>query len=200
MKVMKILITGPQGSGKTTQAQLLADKLGLSFASAGALLREEAEKDTIEGRSLKEDMEAGKLVDDSLAAKILRGQLGKPQYQKGFVLDGYPREFAQLKHFDPEFNIVFYLDVPDEVVKKRLVARGREDDTPEIIEERLAIYHRLTEPVLDYYKDQNKLIKVDGTKSIKEVAGEIAEKFAEKMAYQDTGRYESHEIDSGGQP
>ncbi len=180
---MRILITGPQGSGKTTQAELLSDKLRIAFSSAGDLARKRAEADDVIGRSVKEDLEAGRLIDDEVMAKILRDELEKPEYRTGFILDGYPREIAQLKAYDPKFDIVFYLDISDELAEKRLLQRGREDDTPEVIEQRLSIFHQLTEPVLDFYQKQNKLIRIDGSKSIEEVGDEIARSFTGKVVY-----------------
>ena len=180
---MNILITGPVGSGKTTHAKILADKLGLCFVSVGELLRKKALEDSAEGRSLREDMKAGKLVDDEIAARVLKEQLEHPRYKQGFVLDGYPRELKQLEHYDPGTDIVFYLDVPDEVVRGRLISRGREDDTPDLIEERLTFYHTLTEPVLSYYQNQGKLIRVNGNKGIEEVGAEIAGKLTERTVY-----------------
>lgn len=180
---MKILISGPQGSGKTTQAKILAQKLGLQFASTGDLLRAKAQEDSVEAISLRDDLAAGRLVDDKLAAKILIERLQGPEYEQGFILDGYPREMNQLREYDPQYDWVLYLDVSDKEVIKRLLVRGRADDTPELIKERLDIYHQKTEPVLKYYEGLGKLIKIDASKSIKEVAKNIEGKIQDKVSH-----------------
>lgn len=173
---MRILIIGPQGSGKTTQAKNLAEKFNLYFASTGDLLREEVLRDSHEGRILKKSLETGQLADDRIVAKLLKEKLGG--HLQGFVLDGYPRSLDQLQYFDPQFDKVIYLEISDEEVEKRLLQRGRADDTPELIRERLRLYHELTEPVLRYYNGQRKLIRIDGRKSIEGVAREIERKLA----------------------
>lgn len=173
---MKILITGPQGSGKTTHAQILAQKLYLPVIDAGEMLRELAEEDSADGRSVKEDMEQGKLVEDKIVANLMRQRILSPDCQNGFVVDGYPRTLESLELFDPQYNWVFYLQVSDEEVQERLLLRGREDDKPELIRERLMLYHQMTEPVLGYYLKKNKLIRIDAHRTIEEVAKEIAQK------------------------
>ncbi|MFH0937583.1 MAG: nucleoside monophosphate kinase [Candidatus Daviesbacteria bacterium] len=179
---MKILFAGPNGSGKTTQAKILAQKLRLYFASAGDILREKAQEDSEEGNEVKRFLGAGVLGDDEMTAKYLKEKLAGPEAEKGFVLDGFPRRVSQLEHFDPGFDVAFFLDIPDEEAKKRLLARGRADDTPEVIEERLRIYHQETEPVVDYYQKLGKLIRIDGTKDIESVAEEIKQKLASFQA------------------
>lgn len=173
---MRILITGPQGSGKSTQAQLLASKLSLCFISAGDLVRKAALEKSAEGKLIKGSLSQGLLVDDKIVASLVKKEIAKEECCHGFVLDGYPRNLGQLNFFDPKFDKVIYLDVEDKEVEERLLRRGREDDTPEIIRQRLGLYHQLTEPVLDYYQKMGKLIKIDGSKSIEEVEAEIEEK------------------------
>lgn len=170
---MKILITGPQGSGKTTQAEILAKKLNLPFIGAGELLRQFVENGGEGSASVKADLEDGELVDNNIIAQLMKSELSKEDCQKGFVIDGYPRAFSQLQLFAPEYDQVFYLKLSDEEAKKRLLLRGREDDNPEAIEERLKWYHEETRPVLEYYQQNGKLTTVDGDRSVKEVAAEI---------------------------
>lgn len=177
---MKILLTGPQGSGKSTQAKLLAKKYGLAFISAGDLSREKAQEDSIDGGLARQSLGKGELLPDELVGRLVREKVENLDREKGIVLDGFPRSIDQLQYFDPNFDKVFYLDVPDEEVEKRLLLRGREDDTPELIRERLSIYHQLTEPVLQYYQQQGKLIRIDGTKNIEEVTAEVEGKIVEK--------------------
>lgn len=167
---MKILVIGPVGSGKSTQGKFIASSFKLAFVSAGELLRQKAQEQSEDGKVAKEAIEKGQLVEGSLMGRLVKEQA---QQNEGFVLDGYPRRLDQLQYFDPRFDKVFYLHVPDEAVIKRMLKRGRADDTEEVIKERLKIYHQQTEPVLEYYQKQGKLIKIDGSKSIEEVSKDI---------------------------
>lgn len=180
---MKILLAGPQGSGKTTQAKFLAQKYGLTFISAGKLLRELARSGSEEGARISQQMEEGEFVDDKVAARLVKDEIDKDS-KNGFILDGFPRRFSQLEYFNPGFDQVIYLDVPDREVVDRMLARGRADDTPEAIGERLRLYHSATEPVLDYYARQGKLLRVNASQapgataeqSIRQIADEIDKK------------------------
>lgn len=177
---MKILLAGPQGSGKTTQAKFLAQKYGLTFISAGKLLRELARSGSEEGERIRQQMEEGGFVDDKVAARLVSEGIDKDS-KNGFILDGFPRRFSQLEYFNPDFDKVIYLEVPDKEVSGRMLQRGRADDTPEAIEERLRLYHEETEPVLNYYEKQGKLIRVNASQapgvtaeqSIRQIADEI---------------------------
>lgn len=173
---MRILITGPQGSGKTTQAKLISAKMGLCLVKTGDLIREKAAENSDIGCSLKEAIDKGNLVDNAVLADMLREKFNKPECRSGFVVDGYPRSLPQLAVFDPGYDLVFYLNISDEEAKKRLLARGREDDTPEAIEERLKIYHRQTKQVLDYYRDLGKLVEVNGEQPVGKVTISILER------------------------
>lgn len=174
IKVMKILLIGPQGSGKSTQAKLLAEYLKVPFISTGDIFREMAQKPAdLLGRMVKKILDEGKLVDDETTSKIVKDRLSQPDCQSGFVIDGYPRTLEQVKIFDPEFDQVFYLDVPEEEVIKRLVKRGRADDTEELIRMRLNLYYQQTQPLLDYYRNLRVLLEIDGTGSIEEVQDKI---------------------------
>lgn len=172
---MKILLIGPQGSGKSTQANLLADFLGVPKISTGDIFRELAQEDSEQGRQMKQVMNGGKLIDDNTTAKIVEQRLQKDDIKNGFILDGYPRNLAQKELFDPGFNQVIYLKAPDEELIKRLSARGREDDTAEAIKKRLELYYQQTEPLLDYYRNQGILTEVDGIGSIEEIQQRIKE-------------------------
>lgn len=170
---MTILVTGPQGSGKTTQAKLLAEYLKVPFIGMGEVLRQRMERNDEIGRKIKEVMEKGELVDDQIVADFTKEKVMSPACQNGFVMDGYPRSIHQAGLFNPNFNKVFYLDIPEIQVLERLLKRGRADDKPDLIKERLQIYHQETEPLLDLYKNQGILKIVDGLKSIDEVQREI---------------------------
>ncbi len=163
---MKILITGPQGSGKTTQAKLLAEFLEVPLIDSGEILRRLAGTETEDGRRVKEALDSGLMAPDEVVGKMVSERVGEPNCRNGFVMDGYPRTLAQKQVFDPKFDRVFYLEINDEEVRARLKERGRADDTPELIEKRLSLYHQLTEPVLGYYQDLGILTRIDGSKEI----------------------------------
>lgn len=169
----KISIMGPQGSGKTTQAKLLADNLAVPLIDVGAHLRNIAQQKSDSGEAVRKSLLSGELVDNQVVADLVRELTGSEKCQNGFVMDGYPRSLNQLKMFDPGFDRVFYLDVPDEVVEIRLLKRGRSDDTPDLIKKRLERYHQLTEEVLTFFQDQGLLQKIDGTQTEKEIHRQI---------------------------
>lgn len=170
---MRVLITGPQGSGKTTQSELLAEYLGVSLIDTGEMLRSFAEKNSDQGREIKERMTRGEMAPNQLAADLVKERLQNEDSQRGFVMDGYPRSLEQLNLFDPEFNKVFYLQIEDDLVRERLKNRGRIDDTPEGIERRLNLYHQLTEKLLEKYKNEGKLVIIDGSKTIEQIQDQI---------------------------
>lgn len=170
---MRILITGPQASGKTTQAELLGKYLNLPVVETGEMLRELAPGSSAEAERVKQALAQGQLVDDEIVGGLVSRRVVEADCQNGFVMDGYPRELKQLKFFDPKFDTVFYLDLPEEVVLERMTLRGRADDIPEIIKKRLQIYYQRTEPVLEFYDDLGLLIRIDGSKTPDEVQEEI---------------------------
>lgn len=163
---MKILFAGPQGSGKSTQGKLLARFLGISYISTGDMFRSL-------GGEIKQIVDEGKLVDDQLTSKIVEEKLKEEEYKNGFIFDGYPRTMEQIKLFDPGFDKVIHLDLSDAEAKKRLLARGREDDTEDAITERLRNYHLQTDPILDYYRQKKIVKQIDGLGSIEEIQQRI---------------------------
>lgn len=176
---MKVLIAGPAGSGKTTQAKILAQKLNLCFFGAGEIFRKKSLEEDKTGKNLKKDLEEGNLVDNQTASKLLKERIEQSRCPNGFVLDGYPRDLDQLQYFDPKFDKVILLEVSEEIVTKRLLKRGRFDDTKEAIEERLIIYRKETAVVLNHYAKLGILLKIDGEKKIEEVSLEIEKKINE---------------------
>lgn len=173
----RVLLIGPQGSGKSTQAKLLGEYLKVPVISTGDIFRKLMQEDTDLGRTLKNILSEGKLVDDQTTSKTVQQKLSEPSYQNGFVMDGYPRNIEQVNIFDPKFEKVIYLKVPDEEVTKRLMARAREDDTPEAIRMRLNLYKEQTQPLLDYYQGKGILIEISGVGSIEEIQAEIRKQF-----------------------
>lgn len=164
---MKILLIGPQGSGKSTQAKLLADFLKVPYISTGDIFREIA--DTRQGKRIRQVLESGRLVDDATTSEIVKMRVKQPDCQSGYILDGYPRNLEQVRLFDPGFDKVIYLKLSDQEATKRLLARGREDDTEESIAQRLRLYHKLTDPLSDYYQRQGLLLEIDGQGTIEEI-------------------------------
>lgn len=176
---MRILVTGKVGSGKTTQATVLAQKSNLCFFGAGDIFRKKSLEGNEIGDSLKNDLKEGNLVDNKIASNLLKEEIEKNDCPNGFVIDGYPRDIEQLEYFDPQFDKVIILEASDEIVINRLLARGREDDTKEAIEERLKIYQEKTLQVINYYTKLGLVIKINGEKNIEEVSSEIAQKLYE---------------------
>lgn len=170
---MKILLIGPQGSGKSTQGKLLSEFLKIPVISTGDIFRAIKKQYTEEGRRIKEIYEAGKLIDDETTASLVEKRLQEEDCQNGYILDGYPRTLEQINFFDPRFDRVFYLKLSDEEALKRLLKRGREDDTKNLISQRLKLYHDQTDPILDYYQSRGLLRGIDGVGTIEEVQQRI---------------------------
>lgn len=170
---MKIVIMGPQGSGKSTQAALLAEKLHLPHLAIGDLSRQLSQKKTALAKKIKSYLDRGELFPDQLLMRILKTEISKPKYRKGFIADGTPRTLKQAKILPFKADKIFYLAVSDKENIKRLVQRGREDDTPPLIKRRLALYHQETEPVLAFYRQQGLLTEVDGERSVETIHQDI---------------------------
>jgi adenylate kinase len=183
---VNLLVLGPQGSGKGTQAARLSEDHGIPHISTGEMFRAAIAAGTELGRRVEPILAAGELVPDELTVDLIRERLAEPDAERGFVLDGFPRNLAQAEALDAMLaeigrglDAVLFFDLSDEVAVERLLGRaraeGREDDTPEAIERRLAIYHEQTEPVVERYRATGKLVPLHAERSIDAVATEIAE-------------------------
>jgi adenylate kinase len=179
---MKLILIGIQGSGKSTQGNLLSKKLKIPYLSTGHIFREMAKEKSPLGRYIKEIMNAGFLIPDVKTVHIVSEYLKKPEYQNGYILDGFPRTLEQVERFTNGVDKVIYLKVSDREALWRLSYRNgdngqtREDETLSALRKRIELFHKLTEPVLEHYKRRRVLIEIDGEKTIEEIHKEILRK------------------------
>ncbi len=172
---MKIVLIGIQGSGKSTQGNLLSSKLNVPYLSTGHIFREMAKEKTQSGRYIKETINAGILIPDEKTIEIVNEYLGRPEYSEGYILDGFPRTKVQAQSFKEKIDRVVYLKVSDKEALWRIAGRAdnREDETLQAIKKRIEMFHEFTEPVIEFYKEKGLLLEVDGEKEIEEINKEI---------------------------
>lgn len=185
---MNLIILGSVGSGKGTQANLLADKLGLVHLSSGQLLRQTAKEDSDQGREISQLLTSGKLLPLDLNLKLLLPRL-REAFSTGFILDGFPRDMDQtkaledfLKQENQTINKAILLEIPDEVSMERLLKRAktenRSDDKIPAIKQRIQVFHQKVLPVVEYYRQQGKLLTIDGTPDIETIHQDILTKLS----------------------
>jgi adenylate kinase len=180
--VARVVLLGPPGSGKGTQAALLAQRLGVPAISTGDMLRLAITEGSELGRRVEGVMASGALVADDLMAEVVRDRLGRADATVGFLLDGYPRTRSQAATLDgiltargEQLDRVVYLTVPEDVLVARVVLRGRgADDREEIVRERLRVYRESTEPLVALYRERGILREVDGNRAVPEVTAAMA--------------------------
>lgn len=181
---LNILLLGPQGAGKGTQASRISAEYGIPHIASGEILRSEMQAGTELGRRVKDVYDRGDLVSDDLMIELIRTRLGQPDTEAGFILDGFPRTTVQAEALDAlfseiarAFNVVFALQIPDELaferLRKRAEIEGRADDTDEAIKRRLENYHRETEPLIEHYRVRGNLVPIHGDRSENQVFAEI---------------------------
>jgi adenylate kinase len=181
---LNLLVLGPQGSGKGTQAKRIAGEYGLAHIASGELFRNAIAARTALGLEVEPIYNAGRLVPDETTIALIRERLDEEDARDGFILDGFPRNLAQARALDEMLaeigrglTAVFALNVSDPVSRQRLLKRaedeGRHDDTPEAIDRRLAIYHEQTAPLVEHYRAQDRLVPVDGEGTIPQVFDQI---------------------------
>jgi adenylate kinase len=181
---VNILLLGPQGSGKGTQARRIASDHGIPHVSTGELFRAAVASGSELGRRVEPILESGHLVPDDLTIEVIRERLASEDAREGFILDGFPRTMAQAEALDGllseigrELDVVLYFQVDDAVAFERIRTRAeqerRTDDDPEVTRRRLEIYHRETEPLADYYRAKDVLVPIRADRSIPEVWTEI---------------------------
>ncbi|MFN3648631.1 MAG: adenylate kinase [Armatimonadota bacterium] len=208
---MRLVLLGPPGAGKGTQAQFLTQRLGIPKISTGEMLRDAAEQGTILGVEAKKLTDQGRLVPDEVVLEMVSERLQQPDAAHGYLLDGFPRTVNQAERFKEwirsrgeGLDAVVDLRVPDEEIVRRISLRRvcahchesyhlchrapkqpdicdecgsplvlRDDDRPEVVRERLRVYHERTEPLREYYRDEGLLIELDGTRPVAEVTDSI---------------------------
>jgi adenylate kinase len=181
---LNVLLLGPQGAGKGTQAKRISAEFAIPHIASGEILREEMAAGTELGRRVKDVYDRGDLVSDDLMIELIRARLAQADTDSGFILDGFPRTTVQAEALDEmfgeigrNFNVVFALQIPDEIAFERLRRRAeierRPDDTDEAIRRRLDNYHRETAPLIEYYRTRGNLVPIHGDRSENEVFAEI---------------------------
>ena len=203
---MNLVLFGAPGAGKGTQAKFIVDKYGIPQISTGDILRVAVANKTKLGLEAKKFMDAGQLVPDEIVNGLVAERLAEKDCEKGFIMDGFPRNVAQAKALDEiltklgkQIEKVIALNVPDKDIIERITGRRtskvtgkiyhikfnppvdekpedlvqRADDTEEVVVKRLETYHNQTAPVLDYYKVQNKVTEIDGTKKLEDITQDI---------------------------
>ena len=201
-KQLKIVLLGPQGSGKGTQAGLISEHYSLPHISTGDIFRDHISKNTELGIKIKKIINQGLLVPDEITNEIIRQRLSRQDCKNGFILDGFPRNLNQAKSLDSFDKVTHALNIvisDDEAVRRissRLTCRNcgavysksdsldkcpkcggelytRDDDSPEAVKKRLSIYHKETEPIIEFYKEKSILFTVNGERPVKEIFDDI---------------------------
>ncbi len=172
---MNIILFGPPGAGKGTQAEKMETHFNIPHLSTGKIFRENIKNETPLGKKVKSILDEGKLVPDETVVDLIKDELSKNDYKDGVILDGFPRTVAQAEALDQflenngqEIDAFITLSVPEQELIDRILSRGegRSDDTPEKVKTRLKVYHNETAPVLNHYKSKNAVKEIDGVGSI----------------------------------
>ncbi len=179
---MRIIIFGPPGAGKGTQAKLISEEYNIPHLSTGEIFRSAIKNETKLGKEVKSILDSGDLVPDEKVVALVEEELKDPKYDDGYILDGFPRTIPQAEAFDQllgkkgkNLDALIQLEVPQVELINRILTRGegRTDDTPEKVKTRLQVYRKETQPVLDHYKKQSIVEEVDGMGSIEEIFSRI---------------------------
>lgn len=178
--VRRLLLVGPPGAGKGTQAAFLADALGVPAVSTGDMLRAAVAAGSELGLEVAGIMQSGALVDDETMALVVQTRLEAEDARQGFLLDGYPRNLGQAKTLDgilqplgQELDVVLVLEVPQEELVQRALARKRADDKEDVIRHRITVYEEETAPLVDFYRQRGILRRIDGHQPIEQVTSAL---------------------------
>ena len=186
---MRILLLSPPGGGKGTQGARLSERLGVPHVAAGDLLRREVASGSPAGERAAAYVRRGELVPDELIIDVLEPALAEAAARGGFILDGFPRTVEQAhaademtRRLDAPLEAVVYLDVPEDELERRLLARagieGRSDDTPAVIARRFRVFEQETEPLIDFYAQRGILLRADGRQDVEGITEEVLEQLA----------------------
>jgi adenylate kinase len=174
---VRLLFVGPPGAGKGTQAVRVAERLGIAHVSTGDMFRA-LDEGTPLGRRVKEIMAAGAYVPDETVIEMLEERISRPDAAAGFILDGFPRTLAQAEALDSflgsrGLDRVVLFEVDEDELVRRMLGRGRDDDTEDTIRTRLEVYRRQTEPLIDRYGRRGILVRVEGTGRLEEITERV---------------------------
>lgn len=179
---MKIILFGPPGAGKGTQAAMIRDHYRTPHISTGDLFRKAIRDKTSLGKKVKNILDSGDLVSDQTVVDLVADEISKEQYRNGYILDGFPRTVAQAESFDQilsekndSIDAFIFLQVPEDELVKRILSRGegRSDDNEEGVKKRLSVYHKETKPVKDHYEKRGLVFEVNGIGTVEEIFARI---------------------------
>lgn len=175
---LRVILLGPPGSGKGTQGEVLSRKFGVPQISTGDMLRSAIAAGSDLGKKVQDIMGAGALVDDETMLEVVTERLGQPDTAGGFLLDGYPRTLPQARSLDRILGVggidrVLLVEVPEEELMRRMLARGRVDDTLEVVADRQRIYREETEPLVAYYGERGLVRSIFGFQPIGDVTRQM---------------------------
>ena len=179
---LDLVLLGPPGSGKGTQAARMTEKYGIPAIATGDILRAQVDAGTPLGQLVRSYLDRGELVPDQLVVDLIRHRLSEPDTEAGFILDGFPRTVPQAQALDTmlaelerPLDAVLYLQVDGAALRERLDQRHRRDDRPDIVDHRIDVFLDQTAPLIGYYRDQGKLRLIDGARPPELVAAAIDE-------------------------